>query len=98
VTISAYHPPSRGINSDKDPSRTATMTRPIAGRTIAISTELVELGWLGKKIYINGHGVYYAESRMEINVKGKRIDICAPTLKWAKKFGIKKDVLAIVLN
>jgi len=98
VTITAYHPPSKGINSDKTPNRTATMKRPIAGYTLAISDELFEMGWLGKRIYIDGWGVGKATDRMKSTVQGKRIDICAPTLKAAKKIGIRANILAVVLN
>jgi len=98
ITVTAYHPKSKGINSDGNPNRTALMKRPIPGYTLAISTELVELGWLGKKIYINGWGVGHATDRMGKSVKGKHIDVCSPSLKAAKKFGIKKDVLSIVLK
>ena len=98
VTLSAYHPKSRGINSDKNPNKTALMKKPIAGYTLAISNELFELGWLGKKIYIDGWGVGKATDRMSHTVKGKQIDICAPSLKVAKNFGIKNDVMAVILN
>lgn len=98
VTLSAYHPKSRGINSDRDPSRTAIMKRPVPGYTLAISNELFDLGWLGKKIYIDGWGVGQATDRMGNSIKGKQIDICAPSLKLAKHFGIKKDVQAVVLD
>ena len=98
VILSAYHPKSRGINSDKNPNKTALMKKPIAGYTLAISNELFELGWLGKKIYIDGWGVGKATDRMSHTVKGKQIDICAPSLKVAKNFGIKKDVIAVILN
>ena len=98
VTLSAYHPKSRGINSDRDPSRTAIMKRPVPGYTLAISDELFDLGWLGKKIYINGWGVGKATDRMKNSVKGKQIDICAPSLTLAKNFGIKTNVQAVVLD
>lgn len=101
VTVSAYHPKSRGINSDKDWKHTALMKKPIAGYTCAISDELFKLGWLGKKIYIDGIGVFKvrkAMDRMDKSVKGKQIDICAPSLKYAKNFGIKRNVIAVVLN
>ena len=98
ITVSAYHPPSRGINSDSDPTKTATMKKPVAGRTLAISDELFNLGWLGRRIYIDGWGVGKATDRMDSSVKGRQIDICAPTLKIAKKMGIRKNVLAIVLD
>jgi len=97
VTVTAYHPNSKGINSDRNPARTATMKRPIAGYTLAISDELFRLGWLGKKIYIDGWGVGRATDRMSASVKGKHIDICFPSLKIARTFGIKKGVLAVLL-
>ena len=78
AVITWYHPDSGGINTDGDPKHTATMTTPIAGRTIALSTALVKLGWLGKRIYIEGHGVFMAEDRMNTSIAGYRIDICAP--------------------
>lgn len=98
VTLTAYHPPSKGINADKDPNSTATMTRPIPGRTLAISKPLVKLGWLGKQIYIEGWGVGRATDRMGASIKDVRIDVCAPSLQYAKQFGIKRDVLAVVLD
>ena len=98
VTLSAYHPKSKGINSDKTPNRTATMQKPIAGYTLAISDELFKMGWLNKKIYIDGWGVGQATDRMGKNIKGKQIDVCSPSLKYAKEFGIKKDVQVVVLN
>ena len=98
VTVTAYHPKSRGINSDKDPNKTATMRKPIAGYTLAISTELFNMGWLNKRIYIDGWGVGKATDRMNIELKGKRIDICFSTLKAATKFGVKRDILAVLLQ
>lgn len=98
VTLTAYHPRSGGINSDNHPNKTALMITPKSGWTLAISTELVNLGWLGKKIYIDGWGIGKAEDRMGKTVEGKRIDICSPSLKAAVNFGVRKEVLAIVLN
>ena len=98
VTVTAYHPSSRGINSDVNPNKTATMRKPISGYTLAISDELFNIGWLNKKIYIDGWGVGKATDRMGASVKGKHIDICFPTLKTAKKFGIRRDVLAVLLQ
>lgn len=98
VTLSGYHPQSRGINSDKSPNTTATMKKPVAGYTLALSQELVSQGWLGQQIYIEGWGIGKATDRMHSKVKGKRIDICMGSLKQAKEFGIKENVLAIVLN
>jgi len=98
VTLTGYHPWSNGINSDSDPQTTATMTIPVAGWTCAISSELVNKGWLGKKIYIEGIGVFKAEDRMNRNLSGLRIDVCLESQQKALDFGKKNDVLAINLN
>lgn len=98
VDISAYHPRSKGINSDSNPYRTATMTKPIPGWTCAISDELFNLGWLGKTIYIDGVGIRKANDRMGKSIAGKQIDLCMPNLQAALKFGKRKDSMAIVLN
>lgn len=91
--ITYYHPGTGGINSDGYPDRTATGTKPMSGRTCAISTSLVKKGWLGRKIYIDGYGVYVAEDRMNVSLVGHRIDICAPTLKYAIKGGSTPNVV-----
>ncbi len=98
VTLTGYHPWSNGINSDGNPDKTATMTKPVAGRTCAISSELVDRGWLGKKIYIEGIGVFIAEDRMNVDLNGLRIDLCMGSLEEALKFGKKRNILAINLN
>ncbi|WP_457551150.1 3D domain-containing protein [Desulfobacula sp.] len=98
VTLTGYHPWSNGINSDGHPQTTATMTIPVVGRTCAISSELVKRGWLGKKIYIEGIGVFKAEDRMNSSIDGLRIDLCMGSLKEALTFGKKENVLAINLN
>ena len=98
VTLTGYHPWSNGINSDGYPQTTATMTFPVPGWTCAISSELVSLGWLGKKIYIEGVGVFKAEDRMNCNLDGLRIDLCMGSLQQALDFGKKDNVLAVTLN
>ncbi len=98
VTLTAYHPWSDGINSDGYPQKTATMTTPVVGRTCAISSGLVHKGWLGKKIYIEGMGVFKAEDRMNSSLSGLRIDLCMGSLEEALNFGKKKNILAATLN
>jgi 3D (Asp-Asp-Asp) domain-containing protein len=98
VTLTGYHPWSNGINSDGYPQTTATMTIPVVGWTCAISSELVNKGWLGKKIYIEGIGVFKAEDRMNRNLNGLKIDLCMGSLQQALDFGKKKNVIAITLN
>lgn len=96
--ITFYHPGTGGINADSDPTKTATGTRPIAGKTCAISASLVRKGWLGRKIYIEGYGVFIADDRMSVSLKGHRIDICAPTLRYALKGGSTPNILCSPLN
>ena len=51
VKITWYHPQSRGINSDSDPSNTAAMTKPVSGVHIAVSRDLKD--WHGARIYLD---------------------------------------------
>ena len=97
TTVTAYHPASGGINSDQTPDKTSTMTKPIAGWTAAISTELVELGWLGQKIYLDGYGVFKATDRMAKGLTGKRVDVCVGSQTTAIKYGKKTGVLTVRL-
>ena len=97
VKVSFYHPASRGINSDSDHTKTATMTKPVVGRTVAISDELITLGWLGCKVYIRGYGVFWTEDKMKHDIIGKQIDICVGSRKQAIKLGIKPGVVAVRL-
>jgi 3D (Asp-Asp-Asp) domain-containing protein len=64
----------------------------------------VELGWLGRKIYIKGLGIRYASDIMGESFGGQKIerqiDICVgkkDVLTEAKKFGNNIDILATVL-
>lgn len=93
VTLTWYHPQSGGINTDGNPYRTATMTKPKVGRTIAISKALVARGWLGKRIYIEGYGTFVAEDRMSSKLSGYRIDICAASKEIAMRNGKKRNVV-----
>lgn len=98
VIVTAYHPKSRGINSDKDPTKIAIMEKPKVGYTAAISTELFELGWLNRIIYVDGYGIRRASDRMKTSVKGKRIDLCVGSKIIANKIGINNNILAVVLD
>ena len=98
VRVTAYHPKSRGINSDKDPKTTATMTVPRAGKTAAISSSLFKKGWLGKKVYIDGYGVFVIEDRMSKSLKGDRIDLCVGSKLVARNFKSRDGVHASILT
>ena len=98
VTVSFYHPASRGINSDSDCKNTAIMRTPIVGRTAAVSKDLFDIGWFDSKVYIEGFGVFVMEDRMDSTIKGKQIDICVSSKKKALRLGIKPKIKAVKLN
>jgi hypothetical protein len=94
IKITFYSPKLKGINSDRNPNKTALMKKPISGWTCAISRDLMNRGWLGKKIYIDGVGMRYASDLMARTYKGKKItnqiDLCVgknDVRKQAKKLG-----------
>ena len=97
VKVSFYHPASRGINSDSDHTKTATMTKPVVGRTVAISRKLFNDGWFGRKIYIKKIGVFWADDLMSPSIQGNQIDICVGSRKLAMKLGVKNGVVAVRL-
>lgn len=73
---------------------TAAMTKPVVGRTVAVSRDLTHL--LGRDIYIEGLGIKRIEDLMNERWVNK-IDIMVPTEKDAKIFGIQK-VRFFVIN
>lgn len=72
---------------DGDPSRTATMTRPTPGRTVALSRDLFEK-FKGQMIHIEGVGDFTVEDTMHPQYNN-RIDILfktkAEALEWGRK-------------
>lgn len=104
VKITFYAPYLGGINSDSDPDRTAIMDEPVPGWTCAISRDLVERGWLGRKLYIKGLGIRYASDIMGATYKGEpitnQIDICvgkSDVETEARMFGTNTNITATVL-
>ena len=55
---------------------TALGTRATPGRTVAVSRDLAQQGWLGRTVYIPGYGVRLVEDLMDKSIKGNRVDIC----------------------
>lgn len=98
VKVTGYHPDSGGINSDSNSKMTSTMTPPKAGRTCAISTELVKAGWLGKEIYVEGFGMVVANDRLAKGIKGKQIDLCKGSYSEAMAVGTNENVLATIVS
>lgn len=89
--VSAYTA-SRG-ETDGDPSKTATMSKPIPGRTCAVSRDLKHL--LGKRIYVDGVGVREVNDLMPKRFI-KSVDLCVVSKSQALDFG-KTDKKIIVL-
>lgn len=104
VKVTFYSPELGGINCDSDPSKTATMQSPKIGLTCAISRNLIDSGWLGQKIYIQGIGIRIASDVMGKEVNGKiihdQIDIlcAAKDIRGeAKKLGNNTNILATII-
>jgi 3D (Asp-Asp-Asp) domain-containing protein len=70
--------------TDSDPSRAADMSRPVPGKTAAVSRDLIHL--LGKKIYIPGHGVRVINDLAAKNITGT-IDLLVGNKVEACKIG-----------
>lgn len=106
VKVSFYHPKSGGINADKDPGVTATGTKPTAGWTVAISRDLIEPGFYGKKIYVEGWGMFKTEDllndkQMKRHGGAKirnQIDICVGSLDDIPKKGVFENVLISIID
>lgn len=93
VMVTAYAATKR--QTDSTPRLTALMARAKEGRTCAISRDLVREGWLGRRIYIEGLGVWVAEDVMNKRWRN-RIDLLLPLAK-AKKF-TPREAWAVVID
>lgn len=91
-TISAYTARKRETN--KDPHHTATMEKPIAGWTCAVSQDYVH--WLGGRIYIPGVGVRRVNDLMHSRFE-KAIDLFMGNTAHAQEFG-KRQLQAVYLG
>jgi len=96
VTVTFYVPSLGGINSEGNPNHTATMEKPVSGRTIAVSRDLIHL--LYKKVYIKGFGVKYCNDLLADRnpISGKKIrrqiDICVGKISEIPKKGKYENV------
>ncbi len=95
VEVTAY---TASFNeTDADPQITASMTKPIPGKTIAVSRDLFYSGWtFGKSVYIEGQGLFVIQDLMAKKWTMK-IDICTGTKVEARQFG-KKRLTAVLLT
>ena len=92
VTVTAYTP--RAQETDSTPQFTAIMSRSRPGYTAAVSCDLIN--YLGRKIYIEGIGVFKLEDVMNRRYR-QRIDLMFGSVKAAREFGVKK-LKVVVLN
>ncbi len=92
VNITAYTTSKDETNHDS--GHTATMEKPVVGKTVAVSRDLIHL--LGKWVYIEGTGVRYVGDLMNERWE-KRIDILVGSKKDAYKFGKKENIKMVVL-
>ena len=92
VTVTAYTPRAR--ETDSTPQFTAIMSRSRPGYTAAVSRDLIN--YLGRKIYIEGVGVFKLEDVMNRRYR-QRIDLMFGSVKAAREFGVKK-LKVVVLN
>lgn len=92
VTVTAYTP--RACETDSTPQFTAIMSKSCPGYTAAVSRDLIN--YLGRKIYIEGVGVFKLEDVMNRRYR-QRIDLMFGSVEAARKFG-KKQLKVVVLN
>lgn len=92
VTATAYSP--RVQETDSTPWETATLTRCVEGRTLAVSQD--HMDWLGRRVYIPGYGVRVVEDLMNKRYKD-RIDFFIENTAKAARFG-KKKLKVILLD
>lgn len=92
VTVTAYTP--RASETDSTPQFTAIMSKSHPGYTAAVSRDLIN--YLGRKIYIEGVGVFKLEDVMNRRYR-QRIDLMFGSVKAAREFG-KKQLKVVVLN
>lgn len=89
VTVTAYT--AREEECDSTPHVTALMEKPVPGRTVAVSRDLMFA--LGKHVYIPGVGVRVVQDLMAPRFT-KRVDVLMPSVKMARTFGVQvKDIV-----
>jgi 3D (Asp-Asp-Asp) domain-containing protein len=85
VTVTAYT--ARVAECDIDPGNTAMMTKPVPGRTVAVSRDLFDDGWtFGRSVYIAGFGVYVIEDLMAAR-HTEAIDVLVGSVRDARRIG-----------
>jgi uncharacterized protein YabE (DUF348 family)/3D (Asp-Asp-Asp) domain-containing protein len=89
VSMTAYSSEQEGIGT-----RTASGTRVTEGRTIAVDTSVIPMGWW---VYIEGIGFRRAEDTGGA-IKGNKIDVYYDSLQNARNFGRKSGKTVYVIG
>ncbi|WP_068621690.1 3D domain-containing protein [Paenibacillus tuaregi] len=89
VSLTAYSAEESGIGTN-----TASGARVKEGRTIAVDTDVIPMGWW---VYIEGVGFRKAEDTGGA-IKGNKIDVYYDSLKAANNFGRKKGRTVYVIG
>ncbi|MNE79837.1 Cell wall-binding protein YocH precursor [compost metagenome] len=89
VSLTAYSSEEGGIGT-----KTASGARVSEGRTIAVDTKVIPMGWW---VYIEGVGFRRAEDTGSA-IKGNKIDVYYDSLKDANNFGRKKGRTVYVIG
>jgi 3D (Asp-Asp-Asp) domain-containing protein len=92
ITLSHYT--ASVDETDSNPQETATGTKPVVGRTLAVSRDLFKY-LRGKKVWIEGLGVFTVEDTMNPRFTNKG-DLLVRTKTEAKKLGVKKVTLVVL--
>lgn len=93
VTVTAYS--ASKAECDSDPKITASMSKLRPG-VVAVSRDLFNHGWVfGKRVYIEGHGIYEIVDLMNKKHKN-RIDVYIGHKKKAEKFGKRELTVALL--
>lgn len=91
LTVTAYT--AREEETNSDPGNTALMEDPIPGYTVAVSQDLKR--WLGKRIYIQGLGVFRVNDLMNKRYED-RVDLLVHSVKQAREFGKQQRKVVLV--
>lgn len=97
VTLTAYSAGVASTGKDEDHPGygiTASGTRVMEGRTIAVDPKVIPIGWW---VYIEGIGFRRAEDKGSA-VKGNKIDIYFDSSSYATKFGKKTGYTVYILG
>jgi 3D (Asp-Asp-Asp) domain-containing protein len=93
LEVTAYTPTVRECNAE--PLIAASMRKVRLG-TVAVSRDLFEQGWVfGKKVYIQGHGIYEINDLMNRRLENS-MDVFMWEEKQAREFGRRQLKVALL--